>query len=257
MVADSAASRLTRLPLLCVDGSSLPVRLSASVLSRRASPFFSQPFQPTLLVLEFLWEFVPTILRAVLLVLFFIDFGYFVEDCLSLFIDLLSRLILFERGIALDTSAIKRDFAHLCHPSLSTQTNNLDEKMLKVLAMGLAKIADGAEIRLLIGCKIAKSNITFQQTVDFPRTMKALCVGEGEDFEQHNRMKLRSISVFVSFLWVEWVQPILFIKVVNGVGDESFETVVFDPLREILRKEVLLILIVSDEIGCNDCSLTQ
>ncbi len=136
-------------------------------------------------------------------------------------------------------------------------SSNFDEKMLKVLAMVLAKVADGAEIRLLVRGEKTEGDITFEQAVDFPGATNTLSVGEDQDFEQHYGMKLRSASVFVGFLWVKWLQPVLLVEVVDSVRNKLFETIVFDPLREVLRQQVLLILIVSDEVGRHRWNLTQ
>jgi hypothetical protein len=40
----------------------------------------------------------------------------------------------------------------------------------------------------------------------------------------------------------------LLVEVVDGVGNESFEAVLFDPLGDVLRKQVLLVLAVSDKV---------
>lgn len=63
-------------------------------------------------------------------------------------------------------------------------------------------------------------------------------------------------SGFVGFLRVERYQASLLVEVVDAVGDKAFETVTFDPLGEVFRKEVLLILIVSDEVGRRGGKLT-
>lgn len=129
--------------------------------------------------------------------------------------------------------------------------------MLKVLAVILAKVADGAEVWLLIRSEIPEGDVSFEKSVDFPGAADTLSVGEDEDFEQHDRMKLRSAPVFVSFLGIERLQAVVLVKVVDGIRNETFETVGFDPLGEILRKEVLLVLIVSDEVGCHGWKRTQ
>jgi len=62
-------------------------------------------------------------------------------------------------------------------------------------------------------------------------------------------MILRSTAILVSLRWVERFEPVLVVEVVDGVRDEAFETVLFDPLGEIFREEVLLVLIVVNEVG--------
>jgi hypothetical protein len=64
----------------------------------------------------------------------------------------------------------------LCHAGLATQPDNLDEKVLEVLAMLLAEGTDGAEIQLICG-KVAEGDIAFQKLVDLPGTADALRVG--------------------------------------------------------------------------------
>lgn len=70
-------------------------------------------------------------------------------------------------------------------------------------------------------------------------------------------MILRPATVLVGFLGVERFQPTFFVEIIDSVRDEPFETFLFDPLREILRQEVLLVLIVSDEVGCHGCNLMR
>lgn len=102
--------------------------------------------------------------------------------------------------------------------------------MLEVLAVILAKIAVSVEIRLLIIGKIAKGNVAFEESIDFPRALDALCVSKNQDFEKHHGLVLWPTTFFCGLLGVEWLKAILFVKIIDGVGNESFGTVVFYPL---------------------------
>jgi hypothetical protein len=96
-----------------------------------------------------------------------------------------------------------------------------------------------------------------EEAVDVPGATNTLSVGKDEDFEQHDRMKLRSAPVLVGLLRVERFEAILVVEVVDSFGDELFKTVLSDRLREVLRKEVLLVLIVSNEVARHGWNLTQ
>ncbi|MFB6228337.1 MAG: hypothetical protein ABEH88_07185 [Halobacteriales archaeon] len=58
----------------------------------------------------------------------------------------------------------------------------------------------------------------------------------------------RAAPAIISGLWVERLKPPFDVKVVNRVRDESLGTVFFDPLVEVLRKEVLLVLVIFNKI---------
>jgi len=60
-----------------------------------------------------------------------------------------------------------------------------------------------------------------------------------------------TIAAILPVLGTEWIKPNLIVEMINDVGDVPFEAVLFDPLREVLRQEMLLILIVLDEIRCH------
>jgi hypothetical protein len=47
---------------------------------------------------------------------------------------------------------------------------------------------------------------------------------------------------------VEWCEPALLVEVVDDIGDEPLKAVLFDPVIDRFRQEVLLVLIVSDEV---------
>jgi len=67
----------------------------------------------------------------------------------------------------------------------------------------------------------------------------------------------RSPDIFAGFRWIEESQSVLVVDVVDGVRDEALQTVVFDPLRAILRLKMLLVLIVSDKVGRYEHNLTD
>jgi hypothetical protein len=48
---------------------------------------------------------------------------------------------------------------------------------------------------------------------------------------------------------IEGVKAALVIEMIDEVGDVGFEAVPFDPVRNILRQKVLLILVVSGKVG--------
>jgi hypothetical protein len=48
--------------------------------------------------------------------------------------------------------------------------------------------------------------------------------------------------------WVERIEPPFAVKVINGVGDVLLETVLCNPVREILWEKMLLVLIIFNKI---------
>lgn len=112
------------------------------------------------------------------------------------------------------------------------------------------------EIRLLIRSEKAEGDITFKKP-EISGSYGCPSVGEDQDFEQHHRMKLWSATVLGGFFWVEWVQSILLVEIVQTVGDELLVIILSDPFREILRHQMLLVLFVSDEVGRYGYNLTQ
>src|SRR5699024_11104007 len=150
-----------------------------------------------------------------------------------------------ESSVALDATAVQGDFTHLSHPSFPTEAENLDEEVLELLAVVLAKETDRTEVRVLIRGKVAKSDVTFEETVEFSGTADTDTVAEDEDFQHHHGMEGRPATAVRPIFWVERIEPVLVVEMIDNVGDVAFETVLFDPLRDVLRQEVLLILVVS------------
>src|SRR5699024_9256412 len=55
---------------------------------------------------------------------------------------------------------------------------------------------------------------------------------------------------------IEGIEPTLVVEMIDNVGNVAFEAILFDPLRDVLRQEVLLILVVSNEVGRHGWILT-
>jgi hypothetical protein len=47
---------------------------------------------------------------------------------------------------------------------------------------------------------------------------------------------------------VERLQPVLLVEIVSGIRDKSFEAVFLDPLADVFRKQVSLVLVISDKV---------
>ncbi|WP_273837363.1 hypothetical protein [Halococcus sp. PRR34] len=120
--------------------------------------------------------------------------------------------------------------------------------MLELLAMVFAKEADRAEVRVLIRGEIAESDVTFEVAVEFAGASDADTVAKDEDFEHHDGMEGRPATAVRLLIWIERVEAAFVIEMIDDVGDVGFEAVVFDPIRDVLREEVLLILIVSNKV---------
>jgi len=144
---------------------------------------------------------------------------------------------LIEGSVALDATAVQGDFTHLSHPSFPTETKNLDEEVLELLAVVLAKEADRAEVRVLIRGKVAKSDVAFEETVEFPRAADTDTVADDEDFQHHHG--------------IEGFESALVVEMIDNVGNVAFEAILFDPVRDVLRQEVLLVLVILYEVGCH------
>lgn len=72
-----------------------------------------------------------------------------------------------------DSSTVQGDLTQLSHPGLVAQTEDLNEEVSEVLSMVVAKVADGAKIRLLIGGEISKGDVSFEEPVDLPGASNA------------------------------------------------------------------------------------
>jgi len=120
--------------------------------------------------------------------------------------------------------------------------------VFELLAVVLAEETDRAEVGLLICSKIAKRDVTFEETVEFPGAADADTVAEDEDFEHHYGMEGRPPAAVLSWVRIEWIKPTLVVKIINNIRNVAFEAIFFDPLCDVLRQEVLLILVVSDKI---------
>lgn len=129
--------------------------------------------------------------------------------------------------------------------------------MLNVFAVILAKGADGVKMRLLVRGEIAKPDVPFEEAVNLARTANTLLVSESKYLQHHLGVILWRASVHVGFFGMERFESFLFSKIVEGVGDELFETIFFDPLSEVFGKEMLLVLIVSENVEYQEWNLTK
>ncbi|UOO96782.1 hypothetical protein MUK72_14640 (plasmid) [Halococcus dombrowskii] len=148
----------------------------------------------------------------------------------------------------MDAPAVQGDFTHLNHASFPTEAKNLNEEVLELLAVVLAEETDRAEVRMLIRSKVAKSDVTFEETVEFAGTTDPDTVAEDENLEHHDGMEGRPATAVRPIFWIEGIEPALVVEMIDNVGNVAFEAIVFDPLRDVLRQEVLLILVVSDKV---------
>src|SRR5699024_10899577 len=217
---------------------------------------FPQSVQSILLLPEFLRELVSTLFRTVFVSFGFVDLGGLVEDVVDFVGDLFTSAILVECGVALDAPAVQGDFTHLSHASFPTEAKNLNEEVFELLAMVLAEEADRAEVRVLIRGEVAKSDVTFEETVEFAGTTDPDTVPEDEDLEHHDGMEGRPATAVRPICRIEGIKPALVVEMIDNVGNVAFEAILFDPLRDVLRQEVLLILVVSDEVGRHGWILT-
>jgi hypothetical protein len=58
----------------------------------------------------------------------------------------------------------------------------------------------------------------------------------------------RPPAAVLPWVWIKRVEPTLIVEIIDRVRDEPFEAVLFDPVRDRYRKEVLLVLVVSEKI---------
>jgi hypothetical protein len=155
---------------------------------------------------------------------------------------------LVESSVALDATAVQGDFAHLGHPCFPTETKNLNEEMLELLAVVLAEETDRAEVGLLIRGKIAKRDVTFEKPIEFAGAADTDTVAEDENFQHHHGMEGRPPAAVLPVLRIEGIKPALVVEMIDDIRDVAFGAVLFDPLRDVLRQEMLLILVVLDEV---------
>ncbi|PGF14485.1 hypothetical protein CP556_20425 [Natrinema sp. CBA1119] len=69
-------------------------------------------------------------------------------------------------------------------------------------------------------------------------------------------MKGRSPTAVLPIFRIEGVEPALVVEIIDDAGNVAFEAIFFNPLRDVLRQEVLLILVVSDDVGRHGWILT-
>jgi len=158
---------------------------------------------------------------------------------------------LVEGSVALDATAVQGDFTHFSHPSFPTEAKNLNEEVPELLAVVLAKEADRAEVRMLIRRKVAKGDVAFEESVEFAGTTDTDTVAVDEDLEHHDGMEGRPATAVRPIFWIERIEAALVVEMINDIGDVGFEAILFDPIRDVLRQEVLLILIVSNKVRCH------
>jgi len=208
----------------------------------------SQPFETVFVLPELLRELVTTVFWPVLVVLFSVDLICFVEDRFNLVLKLFARSICSQCGVALDASAVQGNFSKISKAGFSTETQDSFEEVFEVLTMVFAEVANRAEVWLLIGSKVAESDVSFEQTVEFAGTTNADSVAEDEDFQHQDGVEGRPRAAVLPRFWIEWVETAFGVEVIDGVRDESFEAVFFDPIGEILWEKVLLVLIIFNKI---------
>jgi hypothetical protein len=133
-------------------------------------------------------------------------------------------------------------------PSVVTELDDVDEQLDERVAAVLAKVADVPEVGLPVGGEEAKGDVALEQPVELPGAPDADGISEHEDFQEHDRVIPGSPSKVVAFLRVERFESALLVEIVENVRDKPFEAVLFDPVVDRFRQEVLLVLIVSDEV---------
>lgn len=155
----------------------------------------------------------------------------------------------------MDPMAVEGHLTEVDHPGFFTEFEHLREEGRERLAIVRPKVADRPEVRLLIVSEKQEGDGPFAQSIDSPGTPNAVTVGEHEDFEKHHRMEAVAAPAIHPQLRVERVEPSLLIKDVNGVRDELFETVLFDPVSDVFRREHLLVLIIFKNMISHWCIL--
>ena len=68
---------------------------------------------------------------------------------------------------------------------------------------------------------------------------------EDEDFQHQDGVEGRPPAAVLPRLWVDGIKSAFGVKIIDGIGDESLQTVFLNPVGDVLREEVLLVLIVS------------
>jgi hypothetical protein len=208
----------------------------------------AQPFETIFLLPEGLRELVTPVLWAVFLVFFGIDLCCLVKDVLDFLFKLVTGAVRVESGVALDASAVQGDFSEVSKPGFSAETQDLFEEMFELLAMVFAKVADRPEVWVLIGGKVPEGDITFEQPIEFAGASDADRIAEDEDFQHQDRVEGRPAAAVLPGFWVEGFQLPFGVKVIDGIRNESLQTVFLDPVRDVLREEMLLVLVVFNKI---------
>jgi hypothetical protein len=208
----------------------------------------SQPFETIFVLPEVLRELVTAVLWAVLVVFFGVNLGCLVEDVLDFLFKCVASAVRAESGVALDAAAVQGDFSEVSKPGFSTEAENFLEEVFELLSMVFAKVANRAEVWLLIGGKIPKSDVAFKQSIQFTGASNADRIAEDEDFQHKDRVEGRPPAAVLPRFWVEGIESAFGVKVIDGIGDESLQTVFLNPVGDVLREEMLLVLIVFNKI---------
>jgi len=61
-------------------------------------------------------------------------------------------------------------------------------------------------------------------------------------------MERRPPAAVLPWCWIEWIEAALGVEVVDGIRDESFQAVFLNPVGDVLREEVLLVLVIFNKI---------
>jgi hypothetical protein len=207
-----------------------------------------QPFKTVFVFPEILRELVTAVFRTVLVVLFSVNFVCFVKDLFDLVLKLFARSICSQCGVALDASAVQGDFSKVSKAGFSTEAQDFLEQVLEVLTVVFSEVADRAEVRLLIGSKVAEGDVSFKQSIEFAGAADTNSIAEDEDFQHQDGMEGRPPAAVLPGFWIEGIKSAFGVEVVNGVRDESFQAVFLDPVRDVLREEVLLVLVIFNKI---------
>jgi hypothetical protein len=109
----------------------------------------------------------------------------------------------------------------------------------------------------LSGGRVAEGDISFKQTIEFAGASDADRIAEDEDFQHQDGMEGRPPAAVLPEFGIEGFESAFGVKIIDRVGDEPFQAIFLNPVGDVLREEVLLILVIFNKIMAHRLILTM
>lgn len=152
---------------------------------------------------ECLRELVSSVLWAVFLVFLIVDGGCLVKDLLDFLTELITRAIGFESGVALDAPAVRGDFSEVCKAGFPAESKDFLEEEFELVLVVFAKVADRAEVWLLVRSEISEVDVPFEKASKLAGASATNAVAEDENLESHHRIVGRPPAAVLPGVWIK------------------------------------------------------